>query len=208
MSDQHDGAPHDGPGHDGAGHDEPLQPDLPLGDDELWRDSLRRVFLADQSAVPTFGPLVASLDHDAVAFVGQQARFADWDSSVVVSVERSYEVQGGLHAGSVLSIVTWSPDPDVLERSDLLAGSPVKDHLFAGLSLVTELDDAEEARVVSAPVEAFPGWEITRASGYTAVLEHRDGVAFTLAVPDELLELTTRIALVPNTDWPGEHPAA
>jgi hypothetical protein len=110
-------------------------------------------------------------------------------------------VQGGLHAGASLSVVTWTRDPEVLERSDLLAGSPVVDHLYAGLSALGELDDAEEARVVTAPVERFPGWEIARASGYTAVLEQRDGVAFTLAVPDELLELTTRIALVPNTEW-------
>jgi hypothetical protein len=175
--------------------------DVPLGDDDLWRDGLRRVFAADQAPFATFGPLVASLDHDAIEFRGQNARFADWDASVVVSVERTYEVQGGLHAGSMLSIVTWSPDPDVLDRSDLLAGSPVKDHLFAGLTAIGATDDAEEARVVAAPVEEFPGWQITRASGYTAVLEHREGVDFTLAVPDELLELTTRIALVPNIEW-------
>ena len=122
------------------------QGDLPLGDDDLWRDGLRRVFAADQAPFATFGPLVASLEHDAIEFRGQRARFADWDASVVVAVERTYEVQGGLHAGSQLSIVTWSPDPDVLDRSDLLAGSPVKDHLFAGLSALGELDDAEEAQ--------------------------------------------------------------
>ena len=177
--------------------------DLPLGDDELWRDSLRRVFLADQAPYATFGPLVASLDHDAIAFVGQRARFAEWDPAVVVAVERSYEVQGGLHAGAVVTVVTWSPDPEVLERSDLLAGSPVKDHLFAGLSATGQLDDLDEAQVVTAAIERVPGWEVTRASGYTAVLERRDGVDFTLAVPDELLELTTRVALVPNTEWPG-----
>jgi len=176
--------------------------DLPLGDDDLWRDSLRRVFAADQAPLATFGPLVASLDHDAMEFRGQNARLADWDPSIVVSVERTYEVQGGLHAGSYLSVVTWSPDPEVIERSDLLAGSPVKDHLFAGLTAIGASDDAQEARVVAATVEEFPGWQITRASGYTAVLEHREGVAFTLAVPDELLELTTRIALVPNVEWP------
>ncbi|NIJ05048.1 hypothetical protein [Frigoribacterium faeni] len=175
--------------------------DVPLGDDELWRDGLRRVFLADQSPWAAFGPLVASLDHEAVEYRGQRSRTAPWDPTVVVSVERTYEVQGGLHAGASLSVVTWTRDPEVLERSDLLAGSPVVDHLYAGLSAVADLDDAEEARVVTAPVERFPGWEIARASGYTAVLEQRDGVAFTLAVPDELLELTTRIALVPNTEW-------
>ena len=53
----------------------------------------------------------------------------------------------------------------------------------------------------STSVEEFPGWQITRASGYTAVLERREGVDFTLAVPDELLELTTRVALVPNVEW-------
>ena len=63
--------------------------DLPLGDDELWRDSLRRVFAADQAPFATFGPLVASLDHDAMEFRGQVARFAEWDPSVVVSVART-----------------------------------------------------------------------------------------------------------------------
>ncbi|MET4051723.1 hypothetical protein ABID81_001067 [Frigoribacterium sp. PvP054] len=177
--------------------------DLPLGDDELWRDSLRRVFAADQAPFATFGPLVASLDHDAMEFRGQVARFAEWDPSVVVSVARTYEVQGGLHAGATLSVVTWSPDPEVIERSDLLAGSPVKDHLFAGLSAIGATDDASEAQVVAASVEEFPGWQITRVSGYTAVLERREGVDFTLAVPDELLELTTRVALVPNVEWAG-----
>ena len=185
-----------------AEHDDLPAGDLPLGDDELWRDSLRRVFVADQTPFAAFGPLIATLDHDDVSFRRQSVRSAEWDPSVVVSVERSYEVRGGDHAGTVLSVVTWSPDPDVLDRSGLVEGSAVKDHLLSGLSAAGRGDDEHEADVVQATVEEFPGWQITRASGFTAVFENRDGVPFTLAVPDDLLELSTRITLVPNTDWP------
>ena len=97
--------------------------------------------------------------------------------------------------------MTWTRDPDVLQRSDLLAGSPIVTTSTPASARSASWTTPRRRRSSPRRSSGSRDGEIARASGYTAVLEQRDGIAFTLAVADKLLELTTRIALVPNTEW-------